>query len=115
MKSYSIRPVTVFFFVIAILFFSMGFMGCTTQTLVKVDPMVACDDGVDPTLLSEPCDKSIKLANGSTYQDGLNGKRNGDASLNSCGVKVSKLQQALAQCRAAVAQHNSAIDALNKK
>lgn len=110
------RPATLFFLGLTILFFSMAFMsGCATQTLIKVDPMVFCDDGVDPKLLTEPCDSSTPLPQGSTYEVGLNGKRTGDTSLGRCGIKVSKLQEVIKVCHTATANHNSLIQSLNKQ
>jgi hypothetical protein len=104
------------FILFAVLFFGMAFLsGCATQTLVKVDLMVACDEGLDAKLLSEPCDGSALLADGSTFQVGLDGKRKGDAALSQCSLKVSKLQQAMAACHAAVVNHNAVISGLNKK
>lgn len=113
---FELRPATFALILITFLFFGMAFLsGCATQTLVKVDPMVACDDGIDPKLLTEPCDSSIPLADGSTFQAGLDGKRKGDVALDQCSLKVSKLQQAMAACHAAVVNHNAVIDSLNKK
>lgn len=111
-----LRPATLFLILITILFFSMAFLsGCATETLIKVDPMVACDIGLDAKLLTEPCGGAVALPNGSTFQAGLDGKRKGDTALGQCSAKVAELQQAMAACHKAVTDHNAVIQSLNKK
>lgn len=111
-----LRPATLALVFFAFLFFGMAFLsGCATDTIVKVDPMVACDEGLDAKLLSEPCAGSTTLPDGSTFQVGLDGKRKDDAALGQCSAKVAKLQQSMAACHAAVENHNAVIGALNKR
>lgn len=113
MKIISVKAGTLFFLGFVAIFLCFGLFGCA-EPIVKVDKMAYCDDNLDHQLLTEPCTNSVPLPAGSTYQIGLDGKRQGDSALDQCAAKTAKLQQAMAVCHAAAARYNSAIDALNK-
>lgn len=115
MKSSLPRPATIALILFTVFFISLACLsGCASEPITKVDAQAYCDDGLAPALLTEPCASALALPDGATYQTGLDGKRTGDQALTQCGLKVAKLQQAIAACHAAVAQHNAITDALSK-
>lgn len=106
-----ISPQTAFFvgFVFIILFVLCS---CSSTPVTKVDLMVPCDDGLSPSLLTEPCAKSQALSASAVYQNSLKANKDTNQSLNDCSVKAEKLQEAFAKCHTAVVNHNAVIQAI---
>lgn len=111
MKLPYIAPQTIAFVVIVFIFVFLA-CACADVPTTKVDLMAYCDDGLDKTLLSEPCAKPQGLAASAVFQDSLAGNKASNTALDQCGAKAQRLQKALADCHDAVVNHNQVIQSI---
>lgn len=111
MKLPHISPQTIAFVVITFILLFLA-CGCATDPTTKVDLMAYCDEGLDASLLREPCARSSALPASAVFQDSLAANKTANTQIDECRVKVEKLQKALSDCRAAVVNHNQVIQAI---